>query len=482
MTVIDFLRLTRRSWRTLVIAVVAGVLLMVAYTAITPKVYEASSTGFIASDSGGVISGSQSAMDKVAAYLPLISSAPVFEKIRADPTVELGGDNLEGRLSANIVGGTTMIVVSATAPTPESALALANGGLNALTAVIGDIETAATPGQAPELRVVPLQNAGLPTTPISPKPKTNLLLGLGGGLVLGYLIVFLRRALETRIRSSEELTEIMGVGLFGSMPKVTDGSPSLDATDREGTLAAEAIRQVRTALSFSSVDRRVQCVAITSANQGEGKTTVATQLAQVFARSGREVVIIDADLRRPAVADTLAVDGSIGLSELLSGQASFADVIQRSDEEGLYILPAGQTPPNPSEMLGSETFRNLLDALSEDYFVIVDAPPVLPVTDASIIATVVDGIVFIAVAGGTKKPEIVAAHRMLTQVHGHILGTVLNMVPLRGADSTSYGYYGSKYGYYTADNERPARSRGGLRSRARSTRSRSSRHGRRRSR
>lgn len=458
MTVIDFLRLTRRSWRALLIALILGGLAMAGYTSTKPKVYQASSLGFISAGSG-VISGSQDAIGRVSAYLPLISTTPVFNEIAQDPSVDLNGQSLAGRLSASLVNGTTMIQVSATAPDPTSALALANGALKALTTTIGKIEDAAGGAQGGALSVIPLQNAALPTAPISPNYEKNILVGLLAGLVLGYVFVFLRRGFDTGVRSSDELSEILGTGLLGAVPRVSKGGISLDSTERDGLLAAEAIRQVRTALTFSNVDRKINCVAITSSNPSEGKTTVATRLAQAVARAGREVVIIDADLRRPAVSDELGVDDTLGLSELLSGQAGFNDVIQASAEDGLYVLPAGRTPPNPSEMLGSAAFRTLLTEVAEDYFVIVDAPPVLPVTDASLIAAAVDGVVFVAVAGKTRKPALASARRMLAQVNAHMLGAVLNMVPLRGADKGSYGYYGTKYTYASAETGRRKRAK-----------------------
>jgi capsular exopolysaccharide synthesis family protein len=449
-TVIDFLRLTRRSWRALLLFVILGAAALVGYTATIPKSYSASSSGFIVAGDAGVVSGSTDAVNRISAYLPLISTTPVLQKIQENPDLDLGDQNLAGRLSANIVAGSTMIQVSATAPAPASALALANGGLKALTEVINEIETAGSPDQAASLKVVPLQNAALPSQPTNRDYKTHGALGALAGLLLGYLFVFLRRGFDTGVRSTEELTTAMGTGLLGTIPKVSKAAISLDSSDRESLLAAEAIRQVRTALSFSNVDRKIQCIAVTSANASEGKTTVATRLAQVVARSGREVVVIDADLRRPNVSAELGVDDTIGLSELLSGQAGFDDVIQAAAEDGLYVLPAGQTPPNPSEMLGSETFRTLVREVATDYFVIIDAPPVLPVTDASLIAATVDGVVFVALAGKTKKPAIATAQRMLNQVNAHVLGAVLNMVPLRGADSAAYGYYGKKYDSYAA--------------------------------
>lgn len=451
MTVLDFLRLTRRSWKSLLIAILIGGIAMAVYTAFQPKVYHASSTGFIASGSdGGVISSSQDAVGRIAAYLPLISTAPVLEKLRENPDLQARDLELVGSLSASVVAGTTMIEVSGTAHEPAAALALANGALQALIDVIDDIQQAAGTDSAVSLTVIPLQNASLPTTPIRPIPRNNIALGLLGGLLLGYLYVLIRRGFDTRLRTADELTELLDSGLFGALPKVSTEDLAPDATSREGVLFAESVRQIRTALSFSSVDKTIRSIGVTSSTESEGKTTVSTQLARVFARAGRPTILIDADLRRPAVARAFQMDNAVGLSELLSGQADFQDVIQRADEKALWILPAGRTPPNPSEMLGSEAFRTLLRELSVDHLVIVDAPPLLPVTDGSLISAAVDGIVFVAQAGRAKKPALAAAKRLLEQVHAHVLGVVLNMVPTRGIDSDGYGYYGKQYGNYVA--------------------------------
>lgn len=452
MTVIDFVQLTRRSWRALVIFVLLGCAAMAGYTYLQPKVYEASSAGFIAAGNGtsydGAISGSQTAVARAQAYVPLISTTPVFDKIAQDPSVDLQGQPLAGRLSASVATGSTMIVVSATASNPESALALANGALKALAAVINDIETKASSGQPPAIKVVPLETAVKPTVPISPDWKVNLGLGAIGGLILGYLFIFVRRGLDARIRSTDDLPQLMGAGLLGNIPKVSKRKLSINSDDRDNRLAAESIRQVRTGLSFASVDRKVHSMAVTSANQSEGKTTIATSLAQVFAQSGRRTLIIDADLRRPAVSEELGIDESVGLSELLSGQVSVTQAIRPTDNPELFVLPAGRTPPNPSEMLGSAAFRTLVEEMTHDHFVIIDAPPLLPVTDAALVSVVVDGVVFVAAAGKTRKPEIAAARRILEQVHARTLGLVLNMVPLRGSESSYYEYYGRKRGYY----------------------------------
>jgi capsular exopolysaccharide synthesis family protein len=446
-TVIDFVTLTRRSWRTLLVAVVLGLAVMAGLSATTTPTYEAQSAGFIAGGNNGVIAGSDEAVARANAYIPLISSQPVLDKIRHNPKVDSGGQPLAGRLSAAVVPGSTLIQVYASAASPAAAVALSNGALEALAAVIDDIETKGSPGNAPSIRVVPLENAGEPTFPSSPNWKRNLVTGAAAGLVAGYLWVFLRRALDVRLRADDDVNQLIGTGLLGRVPKLgkrRGGSRGIAPMD---VLAQEAIRQVRTGLRFSSVDQEVQSIAVTSANQSEGKSTISAALAKAMAESGRPTLLVDGDLRRPSVTSMLGIDSAVGLSEVLSSQVAVADAIQGTSWPGLFALPSGRIPPNPSEMLGSETMRGLVKELSRDYCVIVDAPPLLPVTDAALISVIVDGVVLIAASGRTRKPELQAARRILEQVNARVLGVVLNLVSPREGES---GYYYRKSrSYYT---------------------------------
>ncbi|PPH73227.1 MULTISPECIES: polysaccharide biosynthesis tyrosine autokinase [unclassified Rathayibacter] len=450
MTVVDLIAFIRRNWRTLVVAVLVGALAMAAFSFLTPKVYESSSAGFVIAASDGssadAISGSQTAVTRANAYLPLISSSAVSERIEADPEANPGGEALSGRLTARVAPGSTLIEVTAAAGTAQNAAALANGALAALAAVITDIETQSTADRTPQITVVPLENAEPPAAPTSPDWVRNILLGALGGLVLGFGLAFLRRALDIRVRTVDDLTELFGVGVLGRIPKA--GRPGRTG-GRRGTdaLTAEAFRSLRTGLRFSSVDEETRSVVITSANQAEGKSTIAAGLARVTAESGQRTLLVDADLRRPSVARMLDIDGAIGLSEVLSHQIPADDAIRPTGTAGLYALPAGHIPPNPSEMLGSEAMRALVARLSKDYFVVIDAPPVLPVTDASIVATVVDGVVFVVASNQTRRPEVVAARRIVQQVRARVLGTVLNMVTARDGD-TGYYYYDRKNAYY----------------------------------
>lgn len=446
MTVVDFVAFIRRNWLVLVAAVALGLLVMAAYSFVTPKVYESRSAGFVIASNDGssadAISGAQTAIARANAYLPLISSSAVYDKVEADPAANPGGEPLRGRLAASVAPGSTLIEVTASAPTPENAVALANGALAALAEVITEIETQTTADSIPQITVVPLEDAVPSSTPTSPNWTTNLLIGAVAGLVLGFAFAFLRRALDIRVRTADDLTELFGVGVLGRIPKAGKGKSGKKKSDAGvDEITSEAFRALRTSLRFSSVDQVTRSIVITSANQAEGKSTIAAGLARVTAESGQPTILVDADLRRPAVTRMLGIDGAVGLSEVLSKQISVADAIRPTGTANLFALPSGRIPPNPSEMLGSAALRELIAELSETYFVIVDAPPVLPVTDASIVGTVVDGIVFVVASGRTRRPEVTAARRILHQVHGRALGTVLNMVTAKDGDSGYYYYY-----------------------------------------
>lgn len=456
MTVLDFLTLTRRSWKTLTIFILAGVLAGLAYGLLTPKVYESSASGYVATEGSAVFLGTDAAANKAASYLPLITSKKVLDRISASSGVPESA--LNGSLSASMAGG-TLIQVTATAADPRTALTLANGALAALAAVIQEIESRVTSSGSESIKVVPLENAVEPSAPSSPNTKLAMLEGAAAGLVLGYAFVFLRRAVDVRVRKATDLATLSGGGVLGRIPKLGARHDS----DTLLALAGESLRQIRTGLRFASVDKPVRSLAVTSANQGEGKSTIAASLGRVVAEGDQPTIVVDADLRRPTVASQFDVDGSVGLSEVLSGQIPLVDAIRRTGDSRLLVLPAGGIPPNPSEMLGSDALRSLIDLLSQEYFVIVDAPPVLPVTDALLVSDAVDGVVFIGSAGRTRKADISAARADLERAHARILGVILNMVPPRDSQDgyAYYRQYRSSYG--------PQRSRKSKRSRSEKT-------------
>jgi capsular exopolysaccharide synthesis family protein len=197
-----------------------------------------------------------------------------------------------------------------------------------------------------------------------------------------------------------------------------------------GSTRAEAYRQLRTNLMFSNVGKKLQAIVVSSAVSGEGKSTTAVNLATVLAETGRPVLLVDADLRRPSVAGYLDIEGGAGLTNVLAGQLSLDDAIQKWGNGGLHVLASGTLPPNPSELIGSERMATLMAELRTRFDVIViDTPPVLPVTDAAVAAAHADGVVLVVRHGKTDRERVAMAAQGLRAVDAHIAGTVLNAVP-----------------------------------------------------
>ena len=241
----------------------------------------------------------------------------------------------------------------------------------------------------------------------------------------------------------------MNTPVLGIIPEDNEARANPLISAEQGNLRAEAYRQVRTNLQFIDVERSVKSVVITSAIPDEGKSTTACNLAIAFARTGARVLLVEADLRRPRTADYLGIEGAVGLTNVLLGQVPVGDVLQTWGTLPLKVLPSGPIPPNPSELLGSTPMIELVRLLgSHADIVILDAPPLLPVTDAAVLSTVCDGALIVARHGHTRRDQLAAADEAVTKVGGRVLGVLLNRVPRRGAGK-GYGYeYG--YGYYTS--------------------------------
>jgi capsular exopolysaccharide synthesis family protein len=190
------------------------------------------------------------------------------------------------------------------------------------------------------------------------------------------------------------------------------------------------------------VDHPPRAIVITSPQQGDGKSTIASNLALAIALSGQPVTLVDCDLRRPNVAKTLGLDDTVGLTDVLAGRLALADALQEHEEfPGLTVLTAGSRPPNPSELLGSQAMRTVIDTLSRHGMVILDAPPLLPVTDAAVVAHSADGALIAVSAGRTLDRDLEAAVEHLERVHARPLGVILNRVSRRNVGAGSYTQY-----------------------------------------
>lgn len=201
----------------------------------------------------------------------------------------------------------------------------------------------------------------------------------------------------------------------------------------------ESIRSLRTNIKFSEVDRKLQSLVVTSSNPSEGKSTITVELARSFALMGERVLVIDCDLRNPTVGKLIDCNNSQGITNLLTGSLTLDQVLLKDSKlKNLHYLLSGPIPPNPSELLGSRSMQNLLDSLKGNYdLILIDTAPSNVVSDTPILATKVDGIVFVVNHGKTKKAELSSALRSIEQVGGNVIGVVLNKVPMK---SKQYGY------------------------------------------
>ena len=469
MTILEFFRTTRANLWLLIIGIVVGAAAGFGYASLQPKVYAASSSGYVTVGESGtvdVLSGSTAAKERARSYAAIVSSEAVAQKIKQNnPELSLSTGQIRSSLTATAGDNAALITVSAQASSPKNAQLLANGALQATADYIKEIEQ--NPGNAQALvngentaaspttntvRVIPLNNASVNPPLVAPNYEQNVLIGAVAGLGLVYLAIFLRRALDQRIRTRDDATKATGASILGVLPVSDDlNEDNIVNGNTDDHIAQESIRQLRTNLRFVNVDTPPRSFIVTSAVPGEGKSTVSLSLARAMADAGSPVILIDADLRRPTVAKKLKLDAKVGLTQVLAGQVEIANAVHQLGDSNLFVLPAGRIPPNPSELLGSDKMRQLINELSEEFIVVVDVPPLLPVTDASLLSHSVDGVILVGSIGRSHREQMTEAASILKKVNANLFGMVLNRAPRKGLGNSYYGFgYASSYvGYST---------------------------------
>ncbi len=289
-----------------------------------------------------------------------------------------------------------------------------------------------------------------------PRTNLNFALGLVLGLLLGFAYAMVRHQLDRRIRSAEEVEKTFGTPVIGLIPQSQHmrrdkGEPLVLAvtgpTASSSAGVAEAFRKLRTNLAYMDVDSPPRIIVVTSPKQSDGKSTVAANLAAAIAVGGQAVTLIDGDLRRPTVARALGVVDDVGLTDVLVGRVNLAEVLQsHPDVPGLRVLGSGPIPPNPSELLGSQAMRTLMAELAAESIVIIDAPPLLPVTDAAVLTRSADGALVVISHGGTLDSELMTSLNHISTVHGRTLGVIFNRMRRSAAGGYHYGEY-TEYEY-----------------------------------
>ena len=453
----DYLRIVRRRWTLILLCLVVavGVAAGVTYS-MTPQ-YASSARLFVSttpSSSGEAYQGSLFSAQRVTSYADLVSGQELSRRVIEELDLDMDPAELSGKISASVVPETVILRITVEDADPAQAQLLTQTVAQELTQFVDELETPPGETQAP-IKATIVDSAPFPDTPISPQPVRNL--GLAGvlGLLLGLGLAVLRELLDTTVKSAADVEALTNAPLMADIafdgravkePLVSSLSPHAPRV--------EAFRVLRTNLQFVDVDRQSKVFVVSSSVPGEGKTTTASNLAITLAQAGKRVLMVDGDLRRPQVADLFDLEPTVGLTTVLIGSIELDEAIQYGDLPNLAFLTSGAIPPNPSELLQSHAMSELVKRARSDFDVIlIDGPPLLPVTDAALLAAQADGALLVVRHGKTTRDQLRHSMERLGAVDAPALGIVFNMVPQRrGGARDGYGY---GYGYGYAPEQRP---------------------------
>lgn len=299
--------------------------------------------------------------------------------------------------------------------------------------------------------VRPLDPALVPTKPVAPVLRTNILTAVVLSLMLGLGLVFVMVLFDRSIKSTADATQATGAPLLGVIPLIdeanlsnaNDGNRDLYVHQNPGSIIAECCRSLRTNIMFSAADRQLKTIVVSSANPREGKTTSVIYLGTTFAQSGQKVLLIDTDMRRPRLHASTGVSRQTGLTNLILGELSIEEAVKETEIPNLWVLPCGPLPPNPAELLMSNRFQMVLEELGKRFDrVILDSPPLQVVTDAVVLSKKTDGAILVVKMGSTLRDEIQRSARHIRSVNGTIFGVIVNAIEPNNRDGYYYSYYG----------------------------------------
>jgi succinoglycan biosynthesis transport protein ExoP len=455
----QYVRVLRAHWLLIGVSLVmcTGVAAYLAWT--HPPTYAAQIQLYVSSpartdatsaDSYAAILLSQ---QRAVSYTPLIASPDVVAGVNKQLHSSLSPDDFRAKVTADRLEGTALINVTVKDRSPQLARAIASALGKQFPSYIEALETAKGK-QNPSVRVVVASPAQLPTHPVAPRKTLYLVLGVLLGLVLGVGGAVIREALSRRIRTAEDVTATTGLPVLGSISgrRLMKRKP-LVMVDDPLSARAEEYRRVRTNLQALLGDDKARSFVVSSANAAEGKTLVAANLGIAFAQAGHRVVLVDANLRRPRLAEVMGLRPDLGLTDVLADGVSVRRALQ-TWQEGLplALLAAGPQAQDlnelgspsemlgsPSELLGSWWFLEVLDELTAGGdVVIIDTPPLLPTTDAAIIARLTAGAVLVARARSTRAHHFASAVGSLYRVEARVLGVIINRLR-PGSDTSQHG-------------------------------------------
>lgn len=444
MDLAQYARAIKKSWWLVLAASMGGLLIALLALATTTPTYRSSATLFASvgqtSSATDLNQGTTFTQQVVKSYATVATSDIVTQPVVQRLNLTESPTELATKISASAPVDTVTLVISVEDHSPRTAALIANEVAKVLAATVEQLVPATTGGTSPAVKLTTIQPAVPSTAPVMPSKTIYLILGLLLGVTGGVLSAALRSVLDNRVRTPDDASDVGETPVAGSVPwDPQAGAQPLanfaDSADRR----VESYRSARVGLEFLGVGGRRKAIVITSAVPGEGKSTTAANAALAFAESGLRVLLVDGDLRRPRLANYFGLVGEIGLSDVLIGSVDAADAMQAGAAERLTVLPAGTVPPNPSELLESSALRDAISLWSDQYdLVIIDAPPILAVADAVILARWTRAAILVAGANKLRKAQLREACARLARAKPKVSGIILNRV--RGTQLETYGY------------------------------------------
>ncbi len=435
----------RDRWILISGAIVIAVLGALAYSLLVTPRYEASTVLFVSATGDGNATqtndGGIFAQRRVLTYVPLLTGRNLAQRTIDKLNLDMSPKELQDEITAVAPTDTVLINVTVTDPSPSRARDIANTLSNEFVTMVAGLESS-DEAVRPDSEIIVQQRAEVPEHPATPKKFRNVAIAAVLGAVLGTLIALVRDRLDQSVKTPAAVESAAGVGLVGDIP--------LDAQRRKEPLISFATDRSRTADAFRELRLNVQTletgdgprvVAVASPAPGEGRTTTVINLALALAETDSNVVVVDGDFRRPRLAAYLGIPADLGLSTVLSGQASLQQALQGTRFPRVTALAAGAVPPNSADLLGTRAAQDVLDELGGQFdYVIVDSSPLL-VPDGATLARYSQGVLLIARFGQTKRPQLARAAEMLRRAGAPLLGAVLTMTPSKKKDPVD-SYYG----------------------------------------
>ena len=434
----QYLRVLRAHWLFVVGSIVVCTLAAAVLALVKTPTYTATTQLFVAAngtvaDPGVTYQGALFSEQRMLSYVQMVSSpavlAPVIKELNLSESVK----DLQGKVTASVPTGTVLLNVSVNDSSAARSAQIASAVGQQFSRFVAAVET--PPGQkASRVTVSVTSPAQIPDSASSPRKTVYVAIGALLGIVLGVGGAFVREARDRRIRDEEDAASAAEAPVLAIVSERGGGKTKpLAVSDQPIAAPAEAYRRLRMNLD-AVVDGNLHSLVVTSAGAGEGKTAVAANLGLVYAKAGQQVVVVDANLRRPALADLLGRSSAVGLSDLLLGKVTVGSVLQSwTASVPLAVIGSGTQVPNPGELLASQRFGALLVELAERFeLVVIDTPAVLAAADAALIARQASGALVVACSGATRADDLGAAAESLRAADARLLGVVVNRPNGRG--------------------------------------------------